>query len=105
MLERREFKLNVKISDDYGSSNDVVINGKRIRLYTKEELENGIFGNRLQRISFKEINKQMNSQKVSESFYLLYGGNDLHVLLLTTSQHKIITEKYKGETGEIPYLP
>lgn len=105
MLERRKFKLIVKKADDYEKSNSILINGERIRLYTNEELENGSFLESAAKIFFKEINKQLKVHNVAELFYLLYGGNDLHVLLLTTNQHKIIAEKYKNEIKEIPYLP
>jgi hypothetical protein len=77
----------------------------RIKLYTKEALENGSFLDSAPRIFFREINRQLRDKKTTESFYLLYGGNDLHVLLLTKNQHEIIAEKYKNDSGETPYLP
>ncbi len=105
MLAKREFELKVQTADDYSTSNDILLNKERIRLYTRTELEKGIFWNSASRSFFKEINRQLGIKKITESFYLLYEGNDLHVLLLTASQHRIIAEKYKNEPKEIPYLP
>jgi hypothetical protein len=105
ILAKRQIELNVRAADDYDTSNDVFINSEKIKLYTKTELEKLTFWESASRNFFKEINRQLSSEKIAESFYLLYEGNDLHVLLLTVSQHKIIAEKYKSEPREIPYLP
>ena len=105
ILKKREFKLNVQTANDYENTNDILINGEKVKLYTKEELDNGNFWESASRNFFKEVNKQLTSKKIEESFYLLYEGNDLHVLLLTANQYKIIVDKYKNETKEIPYLP
>ena len=105
ILKKREFKLNVQTANDYENTNDILINGEKVKLYTKEELDNGNFWESASRNFFKEVNKQLTSKKIEESFYLLYKGNDLHVLLLKANQYKIIVDKYKNETKEIPYLP
>ena len=105
ILKKREFKLNVQTANDYENTNDILINGEKVKLYTKEQLDNGNFWESASRNFFKEVNKQLTSKKIEESFYLLYEGNDLHVLLLTANQYKIIVDKYKNETKEIPYLP
>jgi hypothetical protein len=41
----------------------------------------------------------------NQSEYTLYGGNDLHAILLTEKQLSIIAEYYKNEPKEIPYKP
>lgn len=105
ILEKRMFTLNVQPADDYGNTNDIFINEERIKLYTKEEFENGSFWDAASRNFFKEVNKQLSREKIQESFYLLYEGNDLHVLLLTENQYKIIADKYKNDAKEIPYVP
>jgi hypothetical protein len=105
ILEKRGVRLVVQPADDYEKSNDAMINGVRINLYTKKELENGNFWESGSRNFFKEINKQMSSQKLGESIYLLYNGNDLRAILLTPTQFKIISDKYKNDLKEIPYLP
>lgn len=105
MLERRKFKLTVEKANDYEKTNDATVNGKRINLYTKEELESGTFWESATKNFFQEINKQLSHQNIAESFYLMYGGNDLHALLLTPDQRKIIAEKYKDEVKDIPYSP
>lgn len=105
ILGKRLFRLNVQTADDYGNTNDIFINEERIKLYTKEELENGSFWEAASRNFFKEVNKQLSKEEIQESFYLLYEGNDLHVLLLTENQYKIIMDKYKNDAKEIPYVP
>jgi len=105
MLKKRAFQLDVKTTNDYERTNDIFINGEKVNLYTKEELEEGNFWELASRRFFKVINKQLHNEKIEESFYLLYGGNDLNVLLLTENQQKIIAVKYKNDSKEIPYLP
>ncbi len=105
ILKKRGDHLNVQNAVDYETTQDILINGKKIKLYTKEELNNGVFLRSAPVNFFKEINEQLLNKKTEESFYLLYEGNDLHVLLLTATQYKIIAEKYKNEPKEIPYSP
>jgi hypothetical protein len=105
MLSKRKFNLVVQKTDDYETTNDIRINRKTLNLYTNEELQNGNFWQSASINFFRELNTQLSKQKITESFYLLYEGNDLHALLLTPNQHKIIAEKYKTNTGEIPWLP
>jgi hypothetical protein len=105
ILAKRGFHLNVKPANDIETSNDIFINEEKIKLYTKEEVDNETFWESASRIFFKEVNKQLNKKGIEESFYLLYSGNDLHVLLLTVNQHRIISDNYKQEPKEIPYLP
>jgi hypothetical protein len=105
MLQRRAFKLEVQTANDYEKSNDVLINGVRIKFYTKDELEKADFWDLASRRFFKEVNNQLKGAGVGEAFYLLYTGNDLHVLLLSDTQQKIIAEYYKANSKEIPYLP
>lgn len=105
MLEKRNFKFTVQPAGDYETTYDVLINGEKIKLYTKEEMEKLDFWDLASRNFFEELNKQLQNKKIDESFYLLYGGNDLHVMLLTSDQQKIIADKYKNDTKETPYLP
>lgn len=105
MLEKRAFSLDVKTMNDYERTNGILINGEKVYLYKKEELDVGNFWDLASRRFFKIINKQLLNEKIEESFYLLYQGNDLHVLLLTENQHEIISDKYKDDSKEIPYLP
>ena len=105
MLEKRGFRLDVNTVDDYEMNNDVLINGVRIRIYTNDELEKEDFWDLASRRFFKEVNNQLKSSGVDEVFYLLYTGNDLHVMLLSDIQQKIISKYYKTNSKEIPYLP
>ncbi|MBX2899641.1 MAG: hypothetical protein KF775_08320 [Cyclobacteriaceae bacterium] len=105
LLERRGFELDVRVASDYENTNDIYINGTKVNLYTKRDLENGSFWDSGPRKFFKEINTQLASRNVSELFYLLYDGNDLHTILLTPAQHSIIESNYKYNQREIPYLP
>jgi len=105
LLKGRGIVLNVRTSEDYEMTNEIFINGEKIQLYTKQELDNNQFWESGSKHFFKEVNRQLTNSGLDESFYLLYSGNDLHVLLLTESQYKIIADKYKGDTKETPYLP
>jgi len=102
MLERRDFRLDVQVAKDYETSNEILINGVKVRLYTKDELDKD-FWDLASRRFFKEVNRQMKA--TDEAFYLLYTGNDLQAMLLTGTQREIITKHYKDNSKEIPYLP
>jgi hypothetical protein len=105
ILEKRKFTLNVATANDCQSTNEILINDKRIKLYTKTEMDIEDPQEAAPRNFFREVNRQLKASKMDESFYLLYGGNDLHVLLLTEDQFKIIAEKYKNNIKETPYTP
>ncbi len=105
ILEKRNFKLSVKSAPDYQKSYKVSINGTVVQLYTEQDLKSSAFWETAPRNFFKEVNLQLHNAQLPETFYLLYGGNDLHVLLLTAPQQKIIVQHYKGKPNEIPYLP
>ncbi len=105
ILEKRNIELTVETAEDYENSNDIIINGQIVNLYSKQELENMTFWASAPKNFFREINKILNAKNSNEKFYLLYGGNDLSALLLTQKQFEIIKHFYKNETKEIPYLP
>ena len=105
ILEKRKVNLNVEPAENYEKTNDIIINGEKINLYTKAELENQTFWNTAPRNFFKKVNEILKSKNLDEKFYLLYGGNDLATLLLTENQFKIIEKYYKEDKNEIPYLP
>ncbi len=105
ILKKRNFQLEVKTADNYETSNEVFLNGEKIRLYTKDELEKRDFWDIASRAFFKKLNELLKNQNFKESFFLLYNGNDLHALLLTDNQFNIIANKYKNEPKEIPYRP
>lgn len=105
ILKKRNFELVVRVAVDVEDTNDIYINETKIELYSKEELDEGNFWDSGPRNFFKEINRQLERKSIKESFYLLYGANDLHVLLLTKQQYSIIANHYKDNQKEIPYLP
>jgi len=105
ILEKRKFFLDVKAANDHELSHKVLINDSIVQLYTKEELEKEDFWDTAPRNFFKEVNRQLQMSQIDESFYLLYGGNDLCVLLLTEHEQKIIAEKYADDIKAVPYLP
>lgn len=105
ILGKRNFKLDVKTTDNYENSNEVFLNGERIQLYTKNELKNSDFWDKASRAFFKKLNDLLKKEDLNESFFLLYNGNDLHALLLTDKQFAIIADKYRDEPKEIPYRP
>jgi hypothetical protein len=105
ILNKRNFNLEVKTTDNYETSNEVFLNGEIIQLYTKAELENSDFWDKASRTFFKKLNELLKKESINESFFLLYNGNDLHALLLTDRQFNIIVHKLKNEPKEIPYRP
>ncbi|MPQ49312.1 hypothetical protein GCQ56_20150 [Marinifilum sp. N1E240] len=105
ILSKRDLRLEIETAIDYDSSNDILINGQKLKLYTNSELEAGTFWDSAPSNFFKKVNEILKGQNIKERFYLLYGGNDLHTFLLTENQFKIISERYKNENNEIPYLP
>jgi hypothetical protein len=105
ILSRRNFTVDVKTADNYETSNEVFLNGEKIQLYTKDELERVDFRDKASRRFFKKLNELLKKQNFEESFFLLYNGNDLHALLLTDKQFNIIAERYNNEPNEIPYRP
>lgn len=105
MLEKREFRVNVELTDNYEDTHHILVNGHQIKLYTNGELENNTFWESASRIFFSELNKQLKESNANEYLYLLYSGNDLHVLLLTKEEHKIIKDRYSDNPKEAPYVP
>lgn len=105
ILERRQIFLNISTAKDYSSSYEILIDDDKIKLYTQEELNNGIFWDKASRNFFKKVNDILKSKNLEEKFYLLYGGNDLNAILLTESQFKIIQQYFLDNKNETPYLP
>lgn len=105
MLEKRNVNLVVETANDYENTNDIIINGEKLNLYTKKELDNQTFWDKAPRNFFKKINEILKAKNIDEQFYLLYGGNDLHTILLTEKQFSIISEYYKDNEKEKPYKP
>lgn len=105
ILTKRDIKLYVQKANDGENSLDVLINGDTFQLYSQSDLENNTFWDIGSRNFFRKVNEFLRSQNSDEQFYLLYGGNDLHVLLLTENQFLIIEDYYKDDDKERPYKP
>jgi hypothetical protein len=105
ILAKRGVRLSAQKLNEKENSHDVLINGHTINLYTEEELNSGKFWNSASRNFFRELNKILKGANSNERFYLLYGGNDLHAILLTEKQFSIITEYQKNDPREAPYKP
>jgi len=105
ILAKREIKLSAQKLNENENSFDALINADTIQLYTKKDLDNNTFWDIAPRNFFRKVNAVLRAKNTIEQFYLLYGGNDLHVILLTEKQFSIITNYYKNETKEIPYTP
>ena len=105
ILAKRDFKLTAQKLNEKDNSFDVLINGDTMPLYTQNELNNDTFWDTAPRNFFKKVNELLKTKNISEQFYLLYGGNDLHTLLLTDKEFSIISDYYKGNDKERPYKP
>ena len=104
-LMDKDLKLDVQTTTNYENSFEIEINGRNIKLYSNEELLNGSFWESGPRNFFKVVNDILKDKNIDKKFYLLYGGNDLHVAFLTEKQFESLTKINKDNKNEIPYLP
>jgi len=105
ILAKRNSSLTFKKSNDNYDSFEVLINGQPIQLYTQLELDNDTFWSTAPINFFRKVNTILKANDSNEQFYLLYGGNDLHAILLTDEQFFIIADYYKDNFNEKPYKP
>lgn len=105
ILAKRKYYLEIKIEEDFERSFGIIINNEKMKLYSKNELEDDSFWDTAPRNFFKKVNKLLVDNGIKEQFYLLYSGNDLNTMLLSELQAKIIAEYYSFKKSEIPYLP
>ena len=105
ILVKRNIKLSAQKLNDNENSFDALINGDKIQLYTKSDLDNNTFWNTAPRNFFKKVNELLTAKNCTEKFYLLYGGNELHTLLLTDKEFLIISGYYKNNDIARPYKP
>ena len=105
ILTKRDIGLSAQKLNDNQNSFDALINGDTTKLYTQNDLDNNTFSDIAPRKFFGKVNEILKLKGSHEQFYLLYGGNDLHAILLTEKQFSIIANYYENETKEIPYKP
>ena len=105
ILAKRNIKLSAQKLNDKDNSFDVLINGDTIQLFSQNELDNNTFWDTAPRNFFRKVNEILKAKNSDEQFYLLYGGNDLHTMLLTDKQFSIIADYYKDNDKERPYKP
>jgi hypothetical protein len=105
ILAKRNIMLSAQKVNNNADSFEVLLNSEIMQLYTQSELNNDTFWETAPRNFFKQVNNIMKSNNSDEQFYLLYGGNDLHTLLLTDKQFLIISDFYKDNQYEKPYKP
>ena len=105
ILVKRNIKLSAKKLNDKDNSFDVLINGDTIQLFSQNDLDNNTFWDTAPRNFFRKVNGILKAKNSDEQFYLLYGANDLHTMLLTDKQFSIIADYYKDNDKERPYKP
>ena len=105
ILAKRDIKISAQQLDNNTTSYEALINGDTVQLYTQNELNNDTFWETAPRNFFKKVNELLKTKNINEQFYLLYGGNDLHTLLLTGTEFSIISDYYKDTDKEKPYKP
>jgi len=105
ILAKRNIMLFAQKLNNDDKSFDALINGDTVQLFTQKDLDNNLFWDTAPRHFFQKVNTLLKAKDSDEQFYLLYGGNDLHVLLLTEKQFSIIADYYKNKTKEVPYKP
>jgi len=105
ILSKRDIKLTAQKLNNKDNSFDVLINDNTIQLYTQHDLDNNKFWDTAPKNLFRKVNEILKEKNSDEQFYLLYGGNDLHTLLLTDKEFSIIADYYKDNDKEKPYKP
>lgn len=89
ILAKRDIRLSAQKLKDNENSYNVLINDDTLQLYTQEELDSETFWHTASRNFFRKVNEILKVKNSDEQFYLLYGGNDLHAILLTDKQLSI----------------
>ncbi|HJV79192.1 MAG TPA: hypothetical protein VJ602_12475 [Paludibacter sp.] len=105
ILAKRNVKVSARKLNDKENSFDALINSDTIGLFDQKDLDNNAFLDTAPKNFFLKVNEMLTAKNIDEQFYLLYGGNDLHAILLTDKQLSIIANYYKNEPKEIPYKP
>lgn len=105
ILAKRDLKISARKLNENEKSFDALINGDTIELYSQKDLDSNKYWDVASRSFFREVNELLKAKNGDEQFYLLYGGNDLHAILLTDKQLSIIVDYYKDKPKEIPYRP
>lgn len=105
ILAKRDFKLSARKLNDKDNSFDALINGDTIQIYNQNDLDNNSFWETAPRNFFKKVNELLKAKNSNEQFYLIYGGNELHTLLLTDKEFSIISDYYRDNDKERPYKP
>jgi hypothetical protein len=105
ILAKRGLELSVRKLNKDENSYDMIIDQDTIQLYKQNDLDNGSFWETASRNFFRKVNTILARHNNNEQFYLLYGGNDLEVILLTDRQYSLISSYYKQTRKEIPYKP
>ena len=105
ILAKRKFELLANKLNTDNNSFDISLNGKVVTLYDEEDLRSWNFWDVASRSFFKELNKQLITKGLDEQFCLFYGGNNLHAMLLTDKQYRLIADYYKNVPKEAPYKP
>jgi hypothetical protein len=70
ILSKRNFELDVKTADNYETSNEVFLNGEKIQLYTKDELENSDFWDKASRTFFKKLNDLLKKENLNNKIHM-----------------------------------
>ena len=105
ILSKRHNNLTAQKLKKDDNSFDALINNDTVQLYTQSDLDNDTFWETAPKKFFRKVNEILKEKNSNEQFYLLYGGNDLHTLLLTNKEFSIISEYYKDNDKEKPYKP
>lgn len=105
ILNKRGLEIPFSTTENFEKLHEVRINNETITLFDDKNLADYSFWDIAPRRFFEKINQELEKSKSQERFYLIYGGNDLGVILLTEKQFNIIAKINEGNTTEIPYKP
>ncbi|WP_373232079.1 hypothetical protein [Cohnella sp.] len=100
-LETQNVKITEIKDDIVDMDYSVVINGISYKIYSEDEMDKDIWELSTNR-AFGIINKLLKEVSSNERVYILYGGNDLRAVFLTSEMYKAINESKLIPDREMP---
>lgn len=105
ILAKRNLVLSARKLNNNDNSFEVLINSDTVELFQHADVIDKTFWDKAPRKFFQTVNLFLRTNHCKEQFYLLYGANDLQVLLLTERQFLIIADYYRADIKNAPYKP
>jgi hypothetical protein len=93
------------VEDDVDDEHyDLIVNGRRHRIYDADLLENGLIWGVATKRLLEIVNGLLKQAGSQERLYGIYGGNDGRVILLTKEMYRLLqSPEWKVDPGWMPY--